>query len=88
MEEPIKFYKTEVGKVVSYGIHEHCHGLSSVGGNITLLKRLLERECPEVFNKEETQKYFTRISEGLGKSTDSVDYIYEKLKEKYETGDS
>jgi len=80
----MEFFKTERGKILSYGIHEHNSGLGIAKNYISLVNILLEKESIILSGDEETKKLFKdsilKIRESLNKCQSSVDYIYENIK--------
>lgn len=85
MDEKINFWKTDEGKILSYGIHEHNSGLGYINNSISLIKKLIERkqinitfkdiEIEDIFNRN-----FKMLEEGKIKCKESVDYIYKEIK--------
>ena len=75
----MEYYKTEEGKLVHYLIHEHNNGMSIIGVNLRLLELRIEKgldlKLDEIINA---------IKNGMKKSSDGVDYLYTKLKEKHD----
>ena len=75
----MSFWKTKIGKILSYGIHEHNSGLGYIVNNIKLLEKDLLSEKP-MFSKKEHKEMFESVRKGVEKSKKSIDYIYENIK--------
>jgi len=81
MGEVIKrFWDTEEGKIVSYGMHEHGGATCNIGANIQLLQMRLEKGN---LSNEELKDRLEKMSNSLKKADDAVDYIYTKFKERH-----
>jgi hypothetical protein len=81
------FWKTPEGKILSHTIHEHSHGLSHIINSIRLIERLVEKG-KITFSDKETEDMLLRslksMEDGKIKCKESVDYCYNKFKEKQE----
>lgn len=75
----MEYYKTEEGKLVHYLIHEHNNGMSIIGVNLKLLEMRMEKGLDL-----KLEEIIENIKHGIKKSSDGVDYLYVKLKEKHE----
>ena len=75
----MEYYKTEEGKLVHYLIHEHNNGMSVIGVNLKLLEMRMEKGLDL-----KLEEIIENIKQGIKKSSDGVDYLYVKLKEKHE----
>jgi hydrogenase maturation factor HypE len=74
-----KFWKTEEGKIIMHGIHEHAHGLQYINSALNIIKRTIESDEP--IDLEELKKDLELIERGREKCKESIDYVYKKLKE-------
>ena len=84
MEGPKKFYETERGKILHYGIHEHNSGISILTGVLVLLKDMTEKG--QQISKEDLDKYMEILDKGKKRCTDAIDYIYQEIKAKEDLG--
>ena len=75
----MSFWNSENGKIISHGIHDHNSGLRYLRTYISILKIKIEKG--ENIKLEDIEK----LEKGLKRCRDSMDYIYIKFKEKYET---
>lgn len=73
----MEFWKTDIGKILSYGIHEHNGAISLISGNIGLCKKYIELE-----NTEKALECLERAKQAIKRANEGIDYIYIKLKEK------
>lgn len=69
------FWKTERGKIINLGVHDHYHATSKISRNIHLIK-----EKFDTLTKEEIFKRLDNILEGKTEAVKSIDYIYENIK--------
>lgn len=75
----MEYYKTEEGKLVHYLIHEHNNGMSVIDVNLKLLEMRMKKGLDL-----KLEEIIENIKYGIKKSSDGVDYLYVKLKEKHE----
>lgn len=76
--EEFNFWKTESGKIMSHGVHEHNSGMGYI---INAVSFISEEFDSGKLTKESLDKYLDIILKGKIKSQDGMDYIYEKLAE-------
>lgn len=78
------FWKTKIGKILSYAIHEHNSGLGYISNRITFIKDALNSSRVRLEGDKEyiniITKYFNDIIKAKEKCKKSVDYIYEEIK--------
>ena len=78
----MKYYKTEEGKLVHYLIHEHNNGIGTISNAIKGLEFRLDKKLE--ISEEELRKIIEQVRVGIKRSNEGVDYLYTKLKDKYE----
>lgn len=82
----MNFWHTKIGKILSYGIHEHNSGLGYIISSLKYVETL-EKQGDIVISfkddktKERYYKSMALIRSGKEKCKTSMDYIYTKLKE-------
>jgi hypothetical protein len=72
------FWKTDIGKILSYGVHEHVHGASKIQLCCSLILKQIENKN---LSEEDIVKYVNKIKEGAKTCSESIDYIYKQIKE-------
>lgn len=72
------FWKTESGKIMGHGVHEHNSGMGFIINAVSFIRQ--EFDSGEL-TKENLDKYLDIILKGKKRSQDGIDYIYEKLVE-------
>jgi hypothetical protein len=70
-----KFWDTEIGKIMSHGLHEH----NTVLGQIARSRYYIEHKFDSL-TKEQILIQINNIEEGKKKAQEAMDFIYEKLK--------
>jgi hypothetical protein len=79
-----KFWNTKEGKILSYGIHDHSHGLSYISNGIAIIKRRIENKSLIITGTDEAiddfNYYLDFILKGKTKCKESIDYIYSESK--------
>lgn len=78
-----KFWQTEIGKKMMHGLHDHSSGLCSLRTSVSLMKLQKERGT---FTLDELEDRIKSMEIALDKCKDSIDYIYESVKD-YEMKD-
>lgn len=77
-----EFWKSNEGKILNYGIHEHIHACSRITRNIKLIKRDFDK-----LSKEEIFKKLDIIFESKEKCKGCLDYIYTEIKKLSESNE-
>lgn len=72
-----KFWTTDLGKILSHGIHDHNSGLGIIVNYTSMIKK----------NPEKIDEYLVNILTGKKKCEESIDYIYTKIREYWEKND-
>ena len=74
--EQIPFWKTDEGKILSYGVHEFVGATSLIGAVITLITKY-----PDQFTKEEIIEKLKPLKDrDLKRANDAIDYIYKEMR--------
>lgn len=75
----LKFWKTDIGKKMMHGLHDHSSGLCSIRTTISLLK--LRMKKGEIEETENMINSINSFDAAATKCRDSIDYIYESVKQ-------
>lgn len=86
-----KFWNTDRGKILSYGIHEHNSGLGHISNSVSYIKNQIEQGTIKIVPNNENKRIaendlknfnncLDRILKGREKCKDSMDYVYEEVK--------
>jgi len=81
-EEQTPFYKTEVGKVLMHGIHEHNSAIGQINNLVKFIDHSLKNNLD---NKEEIEKSLDMILVAKKKAEESMDYIYKHFSSKHDS---
>lgn len=73
-----KFWETDIGKKLMHGIHDHSSGLCSLRTSVSLMKLQKEKGT---FTLDELDQRIKVMEMAMDKMRDSIDYIYESVKE-------
>ena len=71
------FWKTDIGKILSYGIHEHSNALCMLQTSCSLIKIGIEKGT---LTNTELLEYIDKIKAKGKTCAESIDYIYEQIK--------
>ena len=74
----MKFWDTKIGKILSYGIHEHNSGIALTKGNVALAIKMLK--MPNHYTIDEVIERLEISKKHFKKCKDSIDYIYSEVK--------
>lgn len=82
----MEFWKTKIGKIFNYGIHEHNSGLGYISSSKHYIQYCIDNKLLEITFKDDKIKEgfnnsLERIINGKNKCKESLDYIYTKIKE-------
>lgn len=78
----MKFYQTDLGKIMGKGIHDHNSGIGLIASYITFIEWNIEKGKIVINEgKEELLKDLEHIKNARTRCRDSVDYMYSKIKE-------
>lgn len=84
MEE---FWKTDVGKILSYGIHEHNGGIGLIFNNFLFMKKQIEKGDIKLEGDQQQIDWFLNCIESTltakDRCKDAVDHIYKNIKSNY-----
>lgn len=72
------FWKSENGRIVGHGIHDHNSGIGYIRTYISIFKKKIEN------NETITIEDLDKLEIGIKRCKDSIDYIYIKFKDKFE----
>lgn len=85
----MRFWDTEEGKILAHGIHEHSRGMSYIINSVAIIKALMMNGSIKFEGDDDSlaqfNKYLELILEGKKVSKDSIDFIYTKFKDKFES---
>lgn len=77
----MRFWDTEDGKILSYAMHEHGNASCIIGTNVQLILAYLKNGK---LTDEKLKESLESIQKAQKRANDSVDYIYNKFKNKHE----
>lgn len=81
MENKIPFYKTDEGKVLSHGMHDHCGATCYLSAILQVIEIKLNKGT---FTLEDLPERIEKIKNAMDRQEKSIDYIYKYFKDKYE----
>lgn len=74
----MNFFETEIGRIMSYTIHEHNGGIGGLINYIKFIEREVERDAP---NKEQIKEYLQSMMDHQERCKEAMDYAYTRLRE-------
>lgn len=71
-----EFWKTPIGKILGYGVHEHSNGLAVMGTNLSILENKIKAgQYPkELLGDVEAMRA------ALKRCREAMDYVYKNIK--------